>query len=445
MTAAAAPSDRPKGHPLLGVLMDYSRDRLGFLTRCAQKYGDLVPLRFGPLRYAYLISNPDAIERVLVKDARNFTKGAALRRCKPLFGNGLLTSEGDFWRRQRKLAQPAFHRERIAAYGKIIVDLAREQITGWRPEETRDIHAEMMHLTLKAAAKTLFGAEIAEGRRIYEALNAAQEEFSKYIQYVVLLPEWCPTPVTPRTARAIRTLDAAVYRMIRGRRESGEDRGDLLSMLLRAQDEDGAVMTDRQVRDEVLTLFLAGHDTTALTLTWTLYLLSQNPDAAARLHAELDEVLNGRPPTLEDRPRLVYTERVIQEAMRLYPPAWTIGRTAINDYEIDGVTIPAGSTLIMSQWVVHHDPRWFSDPDRFAPDRWREEVARTLPRFVYFPFGGGPRICIGAGFAMMEAVLMLAALAQEYRFDLAPDQKIELQPSVTLRPKHGMRMMLHCR
>lgn len=462
MTAAPPPISLPIGHPLLGVLPDYTREKQGFLLRCAQKYGDVVPLRFGPIHYAYLVSHPDAIERVLVKDHRNFTKGQALRRSRPLFGNGLLTSEGDFWRRQRKLAQPAFHRERIASYGEIMVDLAREQRARWQSGEIRDMHAEMLQLTLKIAAKTLFGTEISEGERIGQALDTAQEDFAKYIPYVVLLPRWCPTPLTPRTARAIRTLDRVVYGIIRERRASGEDRGDLLSMLLRAQDEDdGTVMNDKQIRDEVLTLFLAGHETTALTLTWALYLIAQHPEIIARLHAELDGVLNPvvgdqeaigidsiprhqarRLPTMNDLPRLIYTEQIIREAMRLYPPAWAIGRCAIADYEIDGVKIPAGSTAIMSQWVVHRDSRWFPDPDQFKPGRWTADFTSALPRFAYFPFGGGPRICIGSSFAMMEAVLLLATLAQTYRFDLVPDQRVELQAAVTLRPLHGIRMTL---
>src|SRR5579862_5423519 len=243
----------PKGHPMLGMLGEFSRDRLGVMLQCAREYGDLVPLRFG-IRSVYLISDPALIERVLVTDHRAFHKGRALQRARPLFGNGLLTSEGDFWRRQRKLAQPAFHRERIAAYGQIMVDLMLRHIADWQDGQTRDMHSEMMQATMQIALKTLFGAESIEATRTIQALHEAQEEFSRFISYIVLLPHWLPTPVTPRLGRAIRALDAVVYRLIHDRRASGEDRGDLLSMLLQAQDEeDGATMTDKQLRDEVLT------------------------------------------------------------------------------------------------------------------------------------------------------------------------------------------------
>lgn len=434
----------PKGHPVLGMLGEFSRDRLGVMLQCAREYGDVVPLRFG-IRSAYLISDPALIERVLVTDHRYFHKGRALQRSKPLFGNGLLTSEGDFWRRQRKLIQPAFHRERITAYAEIMVDQMLRHSADWREGQTLDMHSEMMQATMQIALKTLFGAESTEAARTIQALHEAQGEFSRFISYIVLLPHWFPTPITPRLGRAIRALDAVVYGMIRDRRASGENRGDLLSMLLRAQDEeDGATMTDRQLRDEVLTLFLAGHDTTALTLTWTLMLLAQNPEAEARLHAELDEVLAGRTPTVEDRAQLKYTEQVIQESMRLYPPAYAIGRMATQQYSLDGLKIAPGATLLMSPWVVHRDPRWFSAPERFDPDRWAGDAARALPRFAYFPFGGGPRICIGNTFAMMESVLLLATLAQRFRFRLVPDQEIVLQAAVTLRPRNGLKMTL-CR
>jgi cytochrome P450 len=424
------------------MMQEFSRDRLGVMLQCARQYGDLVPLRLG-MRDAYLISDPALIERVLVTDHRYFHKGRALKRSKPLFGNGLLTSEGDLWRSQRKLVQPAFHRERIAAYGQTMVDRTLRHSAGWLDGQTRDIHAEMMQVTLQIAVNTLFGAEIREAARIGELLHGVQEEFGRFVQYVILLPSWCPTPVTPRVAQAIRMLNALVYGLIRERRASGQDRGDLLSMLLRAQDEtEGTPMSDRQVRDEVLTLFLAGHDTTALTMTWTLMLLSQNPEAEARLHEELDTVLAGRAPTVHDRARLKVTEQVIQEAIRLYPPAYLISRMAVQDYSLDGRRIASGATVLMSPWVVQRDARWFPDPERFDPERWAGDTAKALPRFAYFPFGGGPRVCIGNTFAMMESVLLLATLAQRYRFHLVPDQQIDLQAAVTLRPRHGLKMTI---
>jgi cytochrome P450 len=438
-------SVRPKSHPLLGDLPSYTRDPLGF-TLSAARAGDVTPVRFGSYRSVH-ISHPDAIERVLVTDHRNFIKGPALQRSKLLFGNGLLTSEGDFWRRQRKLIQPAFHRERIAAYALTMVELTERHIAGWRHGQTSfDIHAEMMRLTMQIAVRTLFGTEATQMDRVAHALELAQANFGRWIPYVIMLPPWCPTPSTPALNRAVRDLDAVVYKMIADRRASGEDRGDLLSLLLRLQDEeDGAFMTDRQLRDEVLTLFLAGHDTTALALTWTWYLLAQHPEVEAKLHAELDTVLAGRPPTLADRPCLKFTEQVMLESMRLYPPAWIVGRQALSDYEIDGYRIPAGTAVVASQYAVHRDPRWFPAPETFDPDRWADDFAKTLPRYAYFPFGGGPRICIGNTFAQMEGLLLLATIAQHYRFRLVPTHRVVPQPSVTLRPANGVQVTIECR
>ncbi len=441
MSVAALPSG-PNASGLLGDMPAFRRDPLNYMRFCADTYGDIVPLRFGPRR-AFLLSHPDQIEDVLVTQYRKFTKGPALRRSTPLFGNGLLTSEGDFWRKQRKLAQPAFHRERIAAYAQIMVDEAQARIRAWQDGATLDIHQEMMHLTMPIALKTLFGSELEAPHRVADALELAQSNFARWIHYISMLPAWVPTPRIPGLARAIGELDAIVYKLIAQRRASGEDRGDLLSMLLQARDEDGAAMSDKQLRDEVLTLFLAGHDTTALTLTWALYLLAQHPESLAALRSELQTVLQDRVPTVSDKPDLKYTEQVIQEAMRLYPPAWTVGRSAIETCEVGGQAIGVGDTVILSQWVAHHDPRWFADPDAFKPERWNGEFARALPRYAYFPFGGGPRVCIGSTFALMETVLILAVILQKWQPELCAGQSVILQPAVTLRPKSGIQMTLH--
>ena len=441
MSDAVLP-DGPKAHGILGNMPAFRRDPLGFLRDCGRQYGDIVPLRFGS-RHVYLLKNPDHIEEVLVTHYRNFGKGQALRRSTPLFGNGLLTSEGDFWRRQRKLAQPAFHRERIQAYAHVMAAETKARIAQWRDGETLDIHAEMTKLTLPIAVKTLFGAELERPERISQSLELTQSHFEKWIHYLTMLPAWFPTPTIPAMKRAISELDSIVYKLIAERRASGEDTGDLLSMLLRAQDEDdGTRMTDKQLRDEVLTLFLAGYETTALTLTWTLYLVAQHPDVAATLNTELQTVLAGRAPTAADRADLKYTEQVIFESMRLYPPAWTIGRTALQPCVIGGQSLIPGNTVLMSQWVVHRDPRWFADPDVFRPERWQNDFAKTLPKYAYFPFGGGPRVCIGNTFALMESVLLLATILQQWRFELVPDQEITLRPSVTLRPRNGIQMKL---
>jgi cytochrome P450 len=318
----------------------------------------------------------------------------------------------------------------------------------WRDGETLDVSREMMRLALAIAGKTLFDTDVeTEADEIGAALTTAIELFTTLTLPFADLLEKLPLPSTRRFQRARARLDATIYRMIEERRRSGEDRGDLLSMLLLAQDVegDGAGMTDEQLRDEALTILLAGHETTAKALTWTWYLLSAHPEVEARLHAELEAVLSGRLPTADDVPRLRYTRMILAEAMRLYPPAWIIGRRALGDYEINGYFIPARSILLMCQYLTHHDPRYFPDPFRFDPERWRPEAEAARPKFSYFPFGGGPRQCIGEGFAWMEGVLLIATLAGQWRMRLVPGHPVELQPIVTLRPKHGMRMALERR
>ncbi len=440
------PDKLPPGPPAsrAGSFKNYSRDPLAFLAAISREYGDIVTMSFYNFR-VYYVSHPDYIEEVLVNQARKFIKGRILRANKGLFGNGLLTSEGDFWLRQRRLAQPAFHRARIAAYGKTMVRFTERLIEGWRDGETRDIHAEMMRLTLQIVAKTLFDADVdGDAQQVGHALEAIMD-FNSDFRRLILTPSWLPTPRNLRAALAIRRLNKIIYRIIDQRRAAGGDAGDLLSMLLHAQDEDGSRMTDRQLRDEVITLFLAGHETTALALSWTWWLLAQNPRAEVKLHGELDAVLAGCSPTLEDLPKLRYTDHVISESMRLYPPAWGMARVAIEDAEIGGYRIPKGSGVSLSQWVVHRDPRWFEAPQEFLPERWEGDLPKRLPRFAYFPFGGGPRQCIGNTFALMEAALLLATIAQKFRMRLVLDQKVEPVASITLRPRHGIRVTLEAR
>jgi cytochrome P450 len=325
-----------------------------------------------------------------------------------------------------------------------MVAFAERQLAGWRDGETRDLQAEMNCLTLEITAQTLFGAA-ADDRtaEVRGALAAAFAGFDARLGSWLRLPEWVPTPKNLAARRAVRRLDEIVYGFIRRRRASGEQRDDLLSILLHARDEgDGSGMTDRQLRDEAMTLFLAGHETTALALTWTGYLLAQHPGAAAKLRAELQAVLGGRPPAVADLPRLAYAERVVLESMRLYPPAYAIGREAAAPCEVLGYPVPAGTTVFMSQWVMHRDPRFWHDPEKFDPDRWEGGLAQRLPRFAYFPFGGGPRLCIGNHFAMMEAVLVLATMAQRFRLTLVPGHPVVPWPSMTLRPRHGIQVVL---
>jgi len=434
----------PQPGSAAGSFKTYSRNPLPFLTQMAREYGDILTMRFYKFR-VYYVNHPDYIEEVLVKQARKFIKGRILRANKGLFGNGLLTSEGDFWLRQRRLAQPSFHRARIAAYAETMVRFTERLIAGWHDGETLDVHAEMMRLTLQIVAKTLFDADVdSDARQVGRALEAIMD-FNSDFSRLLLMPAWLPTPRNIRAALAVRRLDKIIFRIINERRAAGRDAGDLLSMLLHAQDEDGSRMTDRQLRDEVITLFLAGHETTALALSWTWLLLAQNPRAEAKLHAELDAVLGGRTPTLEDLPKLPYTDHVITESLRLYPPAWGMARIAIEDVEIGGYRIRKGCGVSTSQWVVHRDPRWFEAPLEFRPERWEGDLAKRLPRFAYFPFGGGPRQCIGNTFALMEAALLLATIAQKFQPRLAPDHVVEPVASITLRPRHGIRVKLESR
>jgi cytochrome P450 len=425
-------------------LFSLRRDPLGFILGLAREYGDLAYFKLGP-QPVFFINHPDYIRDVLITHNRNFMKGEGLQRAKRLIGEGLLTSEGEFHTRQRRLAQPAFHRQRIAGYAATMVDYAARMCERWQPGETMDISREMMRLTLAIAGKTLFDADVeSEADEIGDALTQAMSQFNRVTIPFSHLLEKLPLPAVRRFQSARARLDTTIYRIIDERRRSREDRGDLLSMLIQARDVegDGSGMTDEQLRDEAITILLAGHETTANALTWTWYLLSQHPDVEARFHAEVNEVLSGRLPSAEDYPRLRYTERIFAESMRLYPPAWIIGRRALGDYQINGYHIPARSILLMSQFAMHHDARYFPDPYKFDPERWRPEVKESRPKFSYFPFGGGPRLCIGESFAWMEGVLVMATVAQRWKLRLLPGHPVEMRPIVTLRPKYGMKMTL---
>ncbi|PYU04503.1 MAG: cytochrome P450 [Acidobacteria bacterium] len=427
-----------------GFFRQYSRDPLGYLTFLFRTYGDVVGLRYFRYRVTF-ISHPKDIEEVLVNQAKKFAKGRILRANKRLFGNGLLTSEGEFWLRQRRLAQPAFHRARVASYAETMVRYAERMLEAWRDGEERDIHQEMMRLTLQIVAKTLFDADVEnDAREVGRALQVVMDLNSNF-RRLVMTPPWLPTRHNVRAFFAVRRLNKIIYRIIAERRASGRDTGDLLSMLLAAQDEDGSQMTDQQLRDEVITLFLAGHETTAIALSWTCWLLAQHPRAEAKLQSELNAVLGGRAPNVADLPRLSYLDRVLTESMRLYPPAWGMARLALDDVEIGGYHIPKGSGVSLAQWVVHRDPRWYDNPEEFRPERWENDLVKRLPRFAYFPFGGGPRMCIGNNFALMEAALLLGTIAQRFRLRIVPGHPVVPLPSITLRPRYGIRMTLEAR
>ena len=431
----------PKNPPILGQIVAFRSDPLGFLKRTADKYGDLAYYRLGPM-HAFLLNEPELIRQVLVTNQNNFTKSRALQRSKVLLGEGLLTSEGDFHLRQRRLVQPAFHRPRLIGYSQVMTDYALRTRERWRGGEVLDVSAEMMRLTLAVVGKTLFSADVeSEAAEIGEALTAVLKMFDLLMMPFSEYLEKLPLPSVRRFEKGRARLDQTIFGIIAERRRSGEDLGDLLSMLLLAQDEEGGGgMSDQQVRDEALTLFLAGHETTSQALTWSWYLLSQNPECERKLHEEVHRALGDREPTFEDLPQLRYTEMVLAESMRLYPPAWGIGRKAIDACEIGGYELPKGGIVIMSPYVTQRDPRWFPEPERFDPERWTPEARDARPKFSYFPFGGGSRMCIGERFAWMEGTLVLASIAKKWRLSLVPGHRVEPLPLITLRSKYGMKM-----
>jgi cytochrome P450 len=444
---SAPPPPGPKGRWLTGSLAEFRRDMLGFYTRCACEFGDVAGFRLGPERLCLAV-HPDHVEHILTAAAKNFDKLTYVYRLLvPVLGSGLLTSEGDLWLRQRRLIQPAFSRQRLAGYGRAMVEQTARMLGRWRDGQTRDLHADMMQLALEIVGTTLFGADVAsDAAEVGHAIEIVMDDFIARWESLLRLPMWIPTPANLRFRRTMRRLDAVVYRLIAERRRAGAVGDDLLSLLLQARDEgDGRGMTDRQVRDEAMTLFLAGHETTANALAWTWYLLATHPEEDAKLHAELRSVLGDRPPTVEDVPRLGCCERVVLEAMRLYPPAWGFSRRAKCDLELGGYHIRRGTTVVVCQWVTHRDGRWFDEPNAFRPDRWTGDFLKRLPRYAYFPFGGGPRVCIGKEFAMLEAVLIVAAVALRYRFSLVPGHQVVPRAYVTLRPGNGVKAALHRR
>ncbi|MCF4966925.1 cytochrome P450 [Nostoc sp. CMAA1605] len=437
------------------ALEEYSRDHLGFMQRCTQEYEGIVPLKFDD-QWFCVLTNPDYITEVL-KDRLLFVKAKDMQVISGVLGNGLITSEGDFWLRQRRLAQPVFHQQQINSYGAVMVDYTEQMLKTWQGGEVKDIQAAMMRLSLNIVMKTLFDQNVEDTAAVsidnalvetmnwfeYQAAKNVMSALSEIAELKQNTQEISEEDMERRYQKAIALFDEAVYAIIKERRASGKTGKDLLGMLMQVEDaDDGSRMTDKQLRDEAVTLILAGHETTANTLSWTFLQLAQNPDVREKLSAELKTVLNGRTPTLADLPQLTYTNWVIKESMRLYPPVTEISREATQDCEIGGYFIPKGTNIIVSQWAMHRDGRYFSEPELFQPERWANDLEKQLPRGVYFPFGDGPRVCIGKSFALMEAVLLLAAIAQKFQLDLVSDQNIELQISITLRARHGIQFLL---
>ena len=414
------------------------RDPIAFFSKLAADYGDLTQFQLGTQGQYYLLNHPDYIKEVLVTQDRNFTKWFAVDRIREVLGEGLFVSEGAFHHCQRRLVQPAFHGRRIAAYADVMVKFAAELIDRWRDGDVVEICTEMNSLAMRVVAKTLFGSEVeTEVKEIGDALSEILGQFERSV-----LPEADRTDF--ETARD--RLDAAIHRMIKERRSSSDDRGDLLSMLFAAQDVEGSGgLTDRQVRDEAMTIFLAGHETTANALAWSWYLLSLHPEIEERLWTEVDQVLDGCLPTFDDVPQLTYTAMIFAESLRLYPPLWAIGRRAVADCTIGGYTIAENSIVILCQYVTHRDPRYFPEPAKFDPERWTPEAKTMRPKFSYFPFSGGGRSCLGESFAWTEGVLSLATAAQRFRLRVVPDHPIVLQPQLTLRAKYGIKMRVERR
>ena len=431
----------------MGVMREFNRDALSFIERAQRDHGDIVWTRFLYVPALFLY-HPNEIEYVLAANPSNFRKAMSLRSnfFQRLVGNGLLTSEGQEWKRQRRLTSPAFHRHRISNYADTMVSYTRRLTSSWREGEARDMHREMMRLTLEIVVRCLFSADISNDvDHVGETLKKLVKPFASQATLKWILNNRLPTPQHIQFHRLAKQIDAVVFRMINERRANEKDEGDLLSMLLKARDEDGSQMNDRQLRDEVMTLFLAGHETTALTLSWTWYLLGLHPEVECRFHAEIDEVLGDRVATMTDLAQLKVTEQILKESMRLYPPAYGLGREAIDDCEIGGYSVPAGTQVFMFQWATQRDPRFFGEPLEFKPERWTAEFESQLPKYAYFPFGGGPRACIGASFAMMEMVLVLATIGQQCRLKLVPGHPVETYPAMSLRPKNGVQVIVNTR
>jgi cytochrome P450 len=423
------------------------RDPLAYVSNLSRDYGDVVCLCMGTMR-VYFLHHPDGVKHVLQDNNQNYVKGPIIARVKVLIGDGLFTSEGDFWRRQRRLAQPAFHRERIAGFADAMARRTAERLARWEPAaasgEPIDVAAEMSALTLTIVGETLFARDLSgeaagAGRALAVALEVAAHRAMSY----VVTPIWVPTARNRAFRRAARTLDALVYEIIDGRRRTADPGADLLGTLMAARDEEtGERMSPRQLRDEVMTFLLAGHETTAMALSWTWYLLARHPEIAEAARAETLAVLGDRAPTVADLPRLPLARMVVEEAMRLYPPVWGIGRQSVGADRIGGYDIPAGTLVNLSAWVTHRHPAFWDDPDRFDPERFRPGVERTRPRFAYFPFSGGPRLCIGEGFALLEAQLIVAMMLQRYRLTLARREVVVPEPTLTLRPRGGLPMRI---
>jgi cytochrome P450 len=440
------------------IIRQFARDPISTLTKIADEYGDISHFKLGR-QHVYLINNPDYIERILIYDHSNFKKGQRLQTAKRVVGEGLVTSEGEFHKKQRKLIQPLYLPKKISSYGAIMTDRALGMIQQWKDGSIVNIHAELMKVTLSIICKSVMNYEMGSKQaKDFAKAFSISKKYSSRLQHPLghVLDH---VPILPKVAQASaarKTLDSIVYGLISERRKemkAGKDiaANDLLSRLIQVQDEDGSIMSDKQLRDEIITILIAGHETTSNALTWTYYLLSQNPQAERKVFEEIDSVFIGNgqkqhlKPSVADLPKLKYVEKVFREAMRIYPPVWSMGRFVEEDYSLGSYTIPKGSSLLFSQYVMHHNSKYYNNPESFHPDRWTEEFKMHLPRFSYFPFGGGIRGCIGEPFAWQEGILLIATISSYWSTRLAPNERVKLEPGITLNPKKGIKMRLRAR
>lgn len=437
----------PKGEPLLGSVRAFARNPAEFMLRAALDYGDIVKFRLLNLDF-YLVVRPEYTQEVLVANHDKLRKSPRdVAILSKFLGKGILVTDGAYHKRQRRLVQPAMHTTRIQNYATTMVDYTQRMIDSWADGSEQRVDHAMRQLTMEIVGKSLFDADVSgQGHQIGEAIDILQRIAGIDFRVQNVIPDWLPLRRNRQRAEAAQTLDRLIRQIISERRASGEDKGDLLSMLLLSEDETGARMTDQEARDEAVTLFAAGHETTSNAMSWTWYLLSQHPDVEARLQAEVDSVLNGRAATIQDLPQLRYTTMIIKESMRLYPPAWVLNaREVLDDIHIDGYTIPKGGNIFIAPYALHRNPAYFDDPLRFDPERFSPENEKRIPRYAYFPFGGGPHVCIGNSFALMEAQLILATMAQHVSLSLLPDPVVEIEPLVTMGPKNGLRMRVQTR
>lgn len=441
---AGRQADGPKGLPVIGHLLDMSRDTLGFFERSARQYGDMTAIQVGGFP-AVIVNHPDLIEQVLVKKHEHFTKNRVFwRQLEALMGNGLFVAEDAEWQRQRKLAAPAFATAPLATYGPHMVELTERKLARWKDGQEVDMHREMMALGLQVAAKTLLDADVTDDLEAMEqAAYWVIDEVAARFSRPVVIPDWVPLPGHRRYLKGIAHLERMVYRVIADNRAGMNASPGFLSLLMSARDEDGKPMTDKALRDQICNMLLAGYETSALSMAYGFHLLGQHRDIQDDIAAEVERVAPGRPVTPDDLLNLKLTEHTVIEMLRLIPPGWAIGREARNDVRIGDYDIAKGTTVILSPWVTQRDPRYFENPLEFRPDRWAGDFRRKLPRFAYFPFGGGPRICIGNRFAMMEAMLMLATIARRFDVERLTDRPVSFLPSITLRPVGGIWVRLH--